>query len=111
MRRPIPFKRITLAAFLIFAPILVLSVKTIGQEDKSSSPTGEQWEYLAIANASRTNYSPTGNPNMRKAPRGAFGTEAFVLETQMDKLGAEGWELVAVTGAPTDPIFYFKRRK
>jgi hypothetical protein len=111
MKRQIPFKRTILLALLMLAPILVLSVKTIGQEDKGTSPTGEQWEYLAIANASRTNFSPTGNPNMRKAPRGAFGTEAFVLETQMDKLGAEGWELVSVTGAPNDPIFYFKRRK
>jgi hypothetical protein len=29
----------------------------------------------------------------------------------MDKLGARGWELFAVTGAPNDPVFYFKRPK
>jgi hypothetical protein len=29
----------------------------------------------------------------------------------MDKLGANGWELVAVAGPPTDPVYYFKRPK
>jgi Cupin len=29
----------------------------------------------------------------------------------LDKLGANGWELVAVAGPPTDPAYYFKRRK
>lgn len=104
-----PLKRTTLLALLLLVPIFVLSVKTTGQEDSNAS--SEQWEYLVIANASRTNFTPTGNPNMRKAPQGAFGAEAFVLETQLDKVGAKGWELVAVTGTPTDPIFYFKRRK
>ena len=47
---------------------------------------------------------------MRKAP-GAFSRENFPLEQSMDKLGAKGWELVTVTGAPADPVFYFKRRK
>jgi hypothetical protein len=33
------------------------------------------------------------------------------LERNFDKLGAKGWELVAVSGMPNDPIFYFKRPK
>ena len=48
---------------------------------------------------------------MRKEPNAPFGREAFVLEQHMDKLGANGWELVTVAGPPTDPAFYFKRLK
>ena len=48
---------------------------------------------------------------MRKEPNVPFGREAFVLEQHLDKLGANGWELVAVAGPPTDPSYYFKRRK
>jgi hypothetical protein len=48
---------------------------------------------------------------MRKEVNAPFGREAFVLEQHMDKLGTNGWELVTVAGNPTDPVFYFKRRK
>ena len=48
---------------------------------------------------------------MRKEPNVAFGREAFGLEQHLDKLGADGWELVAVAGPPTDPAYYFKRRR
>jgi len=48
---------------------------------------------------------------MRKQPDGSFGREAFVLERNLDKLGAKGWELVAVAGSSADPTFYLKRKK
>jgi hypothetical protein len=48
---------------------------------------------------------------MRKEPTVPFAREAFVLEQHLDKLGANGWELVAIAGPPTDPAYYFKRRK
>jgi hypothetical protein len=48
---------------------------------------------------------------MRKEPNVPFGREAFVLEQHLDKLGANGWELIAVAGPATDPAYYFKRRK
>jgi len=48
---------------------------------------------------------------MRKESAVPFGREAFVLEQHLDKLGANGWELVAVAGPPTDPAYYFKRRR
>ena len=35
----------------------------------------------------------------------------LVVEQQMDKLGAKGWELVSVSGQPPGPVYYFKRRK
>ena len=103
-------------ALLVAASLLVLGsiavVKTAGQEEASRDRNAnEQWEYLAVAGPSTTNFTPTGNPRMRKAPDMPFGREAFVLEQHLDKLGASGWELVAVAGPPTDPAYYFKRRK
>ena len=88
-------------------------MKTTGQEGTNTKEKAgvEQWEYLAVAGPSTTNLSVTGNPRMRKEPNVAFGREAFVLEQHLDKLGANGWELVAVAGPPTDPAYYFKRRK
>jgi len=102
-----------LVAVLSLAVVLIAVVKTTGQEGAkvSENPTIEQWEYLAVAGPSTTNLTPTGNPRMRKEPTVPFGREAFVLEQHLDKLGANGWELVAVAGPPTDPAYYFKRRK
>jgi hypothetical protein len=94
---------------LLLGVIFVAVVKTSGQEDRVAAV--EQWEYLAVAGPSTTNLTATGNPRMRKEPNVPFGREAFVLEQHLDKLGANGWELVAVAGPPTDPAFYFKRRK
>ena len=98
-------------ASLVVASIAV--VKTTGQEEAkvSDKVASEQWEYLAVAGPSTTNLTATGNPRMRKEPTVPFGREAFVLEQHLDKLGANGWELVAVAGPPTDPAYYFKRRK
>jgi hypothetical protein len=76
-----------------------------------TNENAERWEYLAVAGPSTTNLTPTNNPRMRKEPNAAFAREAFVLEQHLDKLGASGWELVAVAGPPTDPAYYFKRRK
>ena len=100
---------LTVVALSLMA-ISVAVVKTRGQEP-GSNHRGEQWEYLVVAGPSTTNFSPTNTPRMRKEPNVPFGREAFVLEQHMDKLGASGWELVTVAGPPTDPAFYFKRRK
>lgn len=109
----IVLKRMSLlvaASLLLLGSIAV--VKTTGQEETSRDRNAnDQWEYLAVAGPSSTNLTPTGNPRMRKAPDVPFGREAFVLEQHLDKLGANGWELVAVAGPPTDPAYYFKRRK
>jgi hypothetical protein len=108
------FKRISLLlAILTLAVASVALVKTTGQEaaNVGDNVASEQWEYLAVAGPSTTNLTPTGNPRMRKEPNVPFGREAFVLEQHLDKLGANGWELVAVAGPPTDPAYYFKRKK
>ena len=102
-----------LVGVLVFAMTLFAFMNTRTQESAtgSGSSTAEQWEYLAVAGPSTTNLTPTNNPRMRKEPNVPFGREAFVLEQHLDKLGANGWELVAVAGPPTDPAYYFKRRK
>lgn len=110
MERNRMLKRSLLAAVVVSViGISVAVVKTRGQE--SGSKSGDQWEYLVVAGPSTTNFTPTSSPRMRKEPNVPFGREAFVLEQHMDKLGANGWELVTVAGPPNDPAFYFKRRK
>ena len=93
--------------------LFTFAVRIIGQEETNANnrAASEQWEYLAVAGPSTTNLTPTGNPRMRKEPGVPFAREAFVLEQHLDKLGANGWELVSVAGPPTDPAYYFKRRK
>jgi hypothetical protein len=104
-------KRMSLVLFIVVAAIAV--VKTNGQEETKAGDraANDQWEYLVVAGPSITNLTPTGNPRMRKEPNVPFAREAFVFEQHLDKLGANGWELVAISGPVSDPSFYFKRRK
>ena len=104
-------RRIMLLALLLLVPVFAAVVKTTGhQRNKNDdSSAAEKWEYLVLARPSNTNFSATGNSEMRKAD--APFHESFVLEVQLDKVGTKGWELVSVAGPPTDPIYYFKRRK
>jgi hypothetical protein len=100
----------TIVVVLCLALLPVVVIKTMGQEEpKTAEPGVEQWEYLAVAGPSTTNLTATNNPRMRKEPNVPFGREAFVLEQHLDKLGANGWELVAIGGPPNDPAYYFKR--
>jgi hypothetical protein len=100
-----------LLPLLIIACGLFAVVKTTGQDEREPVKADRiEWEYLVVASPSNSNLTATGNPRMRKEP-GPFGREAFVLEQHLDKLGANGWELVSVAGTPNDPHYYFKRRK
>jgi hypothetical protein len=101
------------AVVFCLAVICVAVVKTTGQEENSggNGAVVEQWEYLVVAGPSNTNFQPTSTPRMRKEPNSGFGREAFVLEQHLDKLGANGWELIAISGPEKDPAYYFKRRK
>ena len=106
VRKLTPF----VAIVMCLAAISIVVVKTKGQEGGGGDRTVvEQWEYLAVAGPSNTNLTPTGNSRMRKEPNVPFGREAFVLEQHLDKLGANGWELVVIGGPPNDPAYYFKR--
>lgn len=105
-------RRIILLALLLLVAVVAVVVKTTGHAETGRGDTTatEKWEYLAVAGPSTTNFSPTGNPSMRKEDV-PFAREGFVLEQHLDKLGAKGWELVSVAGLPTDPVYYFKRQK
>ena len=105
-------RRTIVLTLLLLAPVSAAVVKTAGRSENSASDTvaAEKWEYLVVAGPSSTNFSPTGNPDMRKEAS-SFGHEGFVLEQHLDKLGAKGWELVSVAGAPSNPVYYFKRAK
>ena len=83
------------------------------RDSGSDSALDGQWEYLIVSggNVNLTPMSGDQFSGMRKQPDGSFGREAFVLERNLDKLGAKGWELISVHGAPNDPIYYLKRPK
>ena len=104
-------RRTIVLTLLLLVPVSAV-VKTAGRSETSARDTvaTEKWEYLVVAGPSSTNFSPTGNPEMRKE-ESSFGREGFVLEQHLDKLGAKGWELVSVAGAPLNPVYYFKRVK
>lgn len=75
-----------------------------------AAANGDRWEYLVVQGGA-TNLRPPEEPSMRKERTGAFARESFVVESNLDRLGAAGWELVSVGGDPRDPTFYLKRRK
>ena len=106
-------RTVPVVVVFVLGLVLLTNLKTRGQEkaDAVGKVATEQWEYLALAGPTTTNLMPIDNLRMRKEPSAAFTREAFGLEQQVDKLGANGWELVAVAGPPTDPAYYFKRRK
>ena len=103
-------KSLLTAAILSLVAISFAVMKTSGQESNSNE-RADQWEYLVVAGPSTTNFSATGAGRVRKEPNSGFAREGYVLEQHMDRFGANGWELVTVAGPPTDPAFYFKRRK
>src|SRR5262245_18952636 len=104
--------KMALVAALFVVAVAFAVMKASGQESTEvrQRATTEQWEYLAVTGPS-TGLTPIDNPRLRKEPNASFVREAFALEQLLDKLGANGWELVAVAGPPTDPAYYFKRRK
>jgi hypothetical protein len=99
------------AIVMLAAVAIVFGARRDGEPETSAADgaSGERWEYLVVQ-GSAINFNPTGNEAMRKEREG-FAREAFVLEQNMDKLGAKGWELVQASGTPADPVLYFKRKK
>ena len=111
-----PTKRILtrasmLAGVMVLAVALFAVMKTKGQAtNETARGATEQWEYLALAGPV-SGLVPANQEPLRKETSASFNREAISLEQHLDKLGAKGWELIAVAGPPTDPAFYFKRRK
>ena len=99
----------TMVATFVVVITPMLAQHALSAGDGAPAPAAEGWEYLIVAGGT-TNLSPTGNSSMRKVTSGGF-RELFVVEKNLDKLGAEGWELVSVVGPPNDPVYYLKRRK
>lgn len=104
-------KQTILVVLFVILFVAIVSAADSKETSSEESSSGKKWEYLVVADASNTNLTPTSITAMLKEPTAAFGRESFVLEQQMDKLGANGWELVSVLGPPSNPTFYFKRRK
>ena len=109
--------RISLIAILV-SLVLFVAFVAHGRQDKETSEARKsaaetQWEYLVVSGGNVNLSSMSGDQfsGMRKQPDGSFGREAFVLERNLDKLGAKGWQLVSVHGVPNDPIYYLKRPK
>jgi hypothetical protein len=103
-----------LMALALLALTVTLIASTLGRRASATNQEagGDHWEYLVVSGPSNVNFSPSSGSSMRKESSGAFAREAFIEEQQMDKLGAKGWELVAVTGERSShATYYFKRRK
>ena len=121
-------RTISLIGAIFMLLVIAVAAKTVAQQANDSpaaiaadaararaaddeSPARDPWEYLIVAGGNTTNLSSSGSSSMRKEPKIQAFRENFVLEQNMDKLGAQGWELVSITGSPADPVYYFKRRK
>jgi hypothetical protein len=93
---------------------LVLLLVTVAYARQRTTQNKETdkivWEYLVLAGG-RSNLSSTGNSKMAKLSLDSSFREHFPLEMNLDKLGAEGWELVTVTLVRDEPVYYLKRAK
>lgn len=97
---------------------LVLVIATVAFAKQRSSHSKDtdktekiEWEYLVIVGG-RNNLSTSGtNGKLAKLSLESGFRENYPLEMNLDKLGAEGWEIVTVTMTQTEPIYFLKRVK
>lgn len=101
-------------SILLASALVILLIATLAFASQRSSRTKEsdkvEYEYLVIVGG-RSNLSSSGNAKMSKLGLDTAFREHFPLEANLDKLGAEGWELVTVTMARDEPVYYLKRIK
>ena len=98
---------ITRKRLIAGAAITVLLLVLGASVQKGDSSDDKHWEYLIVAGGN-VNLSPTGGtPGRRKQKE--FRAEATAVEQNLDRLGEQGWELVAVGGPINEPAFYLKR--
>jgi hypothetical protein len=99
---------------VIACALLSIAIAAVLARDVDSKEPADAaaWEYLVVAGGTVNLQSMSSDEfaGMRKQPDGSF-KEATVLERNLDKLGAKGWQLVTVYGPPNSPIYYFKRPK
>lgn len=101
-------------ALVFTCALTVFLIATVAFSTQRSSRAKESdkadWEYLVIVGG-RQNLASSSNSKMAKLSLDNSFREHFPLEANLDKLGAEGWELVTVTLARDEPIYYLKRLK
>ena len=100
---------------LIAVTVSLLTILVLGAGWRStSSPTEQRWEYMIVGG--------DGGPQTGAgAKQSDFTWEEARIERNLDKLGAQGWELVSVmvladdgtlrSQAGKQPQFYLKRLK
>ena len=109
MKRGILISALSVMIAVAITGATARSLQNRSGAEEAPPQSGDGWEYLVVSGGN-VNLTPSDGGTMRKEP-GAFGRESFPLERNLDKLGAKGWELVAVTGSAGDPTFYLKRKK
>ena len=109
MKRSIWISTVSVLVVVVITGAAARSLQNRSSAEDAQSPSGDGWEYLVVSGGT-VNLSPSDSGSLRKEP-GAFTREWFPLEKNLDKLGAKGWELVAVAGSSADPTFYLKRKK
>ncbi len=108
-------KRSLLLTSIILAGLFATIV--LAQNRFKETKTAEhksQWEYLVVVGGTKINLSSSGtSPSLSKLGLDSSFREHYVLEKNLDKLGAAGWELVDVTLLPNtnEPVFHLKRAK
>jgi hypothetical protein len=92
--------------------LLVIAAVLAKNVDSKEPADAAAWEYLVVigGNVNLESVSSSQFKEMQKLSDGSF-RESTVLQRNLDKLGAKGWQLVAVNGSPNSPIYYFKRAK
>ena len=96
-------------AALLIATLAFANQRSSRDKESDKNNSKADWEYLVIGGG-RQNLTSSGNNKMAKLALDTSFREHFPLEANLDKLGAEGWELVTVTIARDEPIYYLKRR-
>ena len=108
-------KRSLLLTSIILAGLLATVVfARTRRADTKKDESKTQWEYLVVVGGTRLNLSSSGtSPSLTKLGLDGSFKEQYVLEKNLDKLGAAGWELVNVTILPNsnEPLFHLKRAK
>jgi hypothetical protein len=101
-------------AILLAGSGLAWSVVRARSQDRSDRQEREEaskdWEYLIVAGGNVMLGPGLGSEPGRKK-QNEFNREAVTVERNLDRLGAQGWELIHVGGPPNDPFFYMKRVK
>jgi hypothetical protein len=94
------------------ALLLVIAAALARSADSKESADAGAWEYLVVTggNVNLESVSSSQFKSMQKLPDESF-KQATVLQRNLDKLGAKGWQLVTVNGSPNNPVYYFKRPK